>query len=132
MGEKSTTFLKVELSGKIKVAHHLLVTNPQLQIHTLEYIWKGTGRDHEMTWGLLPLNLHSHEAFPARPCRRRAAHSSLGLRARSPDLPGVQPRTTGSKAEKRSKVLYLTPLEEKFVCFHSKFSLELFFCCSDF
>jgi len=50
--------------------------------------------------------------------------TAFGLRARGPDLPGVQPCPAGSKAGKRSKVLYLMPLEEKFVCFQSKFSLE--------
>lgn len=48
-------------------------------------------RDHEMTWGLLPLNLHSQGAIPARPGRRRAAPYSLGLGTKSPALPGVQP-----------------------------------------
>lgn len=64
----------VQLSGKMKIAHYLLVTN--LWLHILGCIWKGTGRDHEMTWGLLPPNFHSQE------------HSLPGLEKSSPLLSG--------------------------------------------
>lgn len=60
----------VQLSGKVKTAHYLLVTN--LWLHFSGCIWKGTGRDHEMTWGLLPPNFHSRE------------HSLPGLEKSSP------------------------------------------------